>query len=246
LAGGKGELLRFEKTLYDGLFLSGDQVLLSSLKKTFAARMAKVQTALYEDVTRAGWFRVRPDQVRNGWRILGLALAVGGGWLTWLLSHELHWAPVGAAVSIVGIALLALARTMPARTALGSAVLAQAKGFREYLRTAEADQLRFEEAQDIFSRYLPYAIVFGEAERWVRVFGPLASPAAASSVGGATSWYAGPAGWDFGHFGDSLDSFTSSASSSLASSTPSSSGGSGFSGGGSSGGGGGGGGGGSW
>jgi uncharacterized membrane protein YgcG len=250
LTGGTGELLPFEKTLYDGLFLSGDQVLLSSLKKTFAARMAKVQTALYQDVTRAGWFRVRPDQVRSGWRIAGLALAVGGGWLTWLLSHQLHWAPVGAAVSLVGIALLALSRRMPARTALGTAVLAQAKGFREYLRTAEADQLRFEEGQDIFSRYLPYAIVFGEADRWVRVFGPLAA-SSPSAVGGSTStggmsWYAGPAGWDLAHFGDSLDSFTSSASSTLATATPSSSGGSGFSGGGSSGGGGGGGGGGSW
>jgi hypothetical protein len=209
--------------------------------------MAKVQTALYQDVTRAGWFRVRPDQVRNGWRVAGVALTAGGGWLTWLLSHQLHWAPVGAAVTVVGIALLLLSRRLPARTALGSAVLAQAKGFREYLRTAEADQLRFEEGQDIFSRYLPYAIVFGEADRWVRVFGPLAS--GPSGVGGTSgsnlAWYAGPAGWDLGHFGDSIDSFTSSTSSTLATATPSSSGGSGFSGG-SSGGGGGGGGGGSW
>ncbi|MDQ1600460.1 MAG: hypothetical protein QOD68_1934, partial [Actinomycetota bacterium] len=63
LTGGTGELLPFERELYNGLFQSGDQVLLSSLKKTFAARMAKVQTALYLDVTRAGWFRGRPDKV---------------------------------------------------------------------------------------------------------------------------------------------------------------------------------------
>jgi uncharacterized membrane protein len=122
----------------------------------------------------------------------------------------------------------------------------QAKGFRDYIRTAEANQLRFEEGADIFSRYLPYAIVFGEAERWVRVFGPLAAGAAAatgSNVGPV--WYSGPNGWDASHFSDSLTGFTSSVSSTIAASTASSSGGSGFSGG-SSGGGGGGGGGGSW
>ncbi len=243
LPGGKGELLRFEKLLYDGLFQTGDQVLLSSLKKTFAARMAKVQTALYEDVTTAGWFRGRPDKVRGVWKGAGLFLAIAGGWATWLLSHRLHWAPVGIAVTAVGLAMLYLGGRMPARTGAGTAVLAQAKGFREYIRTAEAEQLRFEEGQDIFSRYLPFAVVFGETDRWVRVFGPLA---AASSVGSTTSWYAGPGGWDPTSFGASMNGFTSSASSSLSSSTTSSSGGSGFSGGGSSGGGGGGGGGGSW
>jgi uncharacterized membrane protein YgcG len=243
LTGGTGELLPFEQELYNGLFLSGDQVLLSSLKKTFAARMAKVQTALYVDVTRAGWFRGRPDKVRGAWQAGGFVLALAGGWLTWLLSRHLHWAPVGVAVPVVGVVLFVLGRKMPARTAAGSAVLAQARGFREYIRTAEAEQLRFEEGRDIFSRYLPYAVVFGETDRWVRVFGPLA---AASSVGSSTSWYAGPAGWDMSHFGQSMDGFTSTAASTLAASTPSSSGGSGFGGGGSSGGGGGGGGGGSW
>jgi uncharacterized membrane protein YgcG len=243
LAGGRGDLMPYEKALYDGLFQSGDQVLLSSLKKTFAARVAKVQTALYQDVTKAGWFRGRPDKVRGAWQSGGFVLALAGGWMTWLLSRHLHWAPVGVAVTLVGVVLFLLGRRMPARTAAGTAVLAQAKGFREYIRTAEAEQLRFEEGQDIFSRYLPYAVVFGETERWVKVFGALA---AATAVGSSTSWYAGPAGWDISHFGDSMDGFTSTAASTLAASTPSSSGGSGFGGGGSSGGGGGGGGGGSW
>ncbi|MGH8895323.1 MAG: DUF2207 domain-containing protein, partial [Actinomycetes bacterium] len=248
LPGGTGDLLPYERTLYDGLFESGTEVLLSSLKKQFRARLQQVQTALYEDVTRAGWFRGRPDRVRGWWQAAGLGLAVGGGWLTWMLTQRLHWAPVGIALTLVGAVLFLLGRRMPARTAQGSAVLAQARGFREYIRTAEAHQLRFEEQQDVFSRYLPFAIVFGEAERWVKVFGPLAATAAAGAYAGSggPAWYSGPDGWDLTHFGDSLDSFASAASGSLAAATPSSSGGSGFGGGGSSGGGGGGGGGGSW
>ncbi len=242
LSGGAGELMAYERKLYDGLFESGDQVLLSALKKKFAARMSAVQTALYQDVTDAGWFRGRPDKVRNGWRVLAFVLAGGGGWLSFFLAQRLHWAPVGIAITLVGVALLVVAGRMPARTAKGSAVLAQARGFREYIRTAEAEQLRFEEGADIFSRYLPYAVIFGETERWVRVFGPLA---AAAGTAGTVGWYSGPNGWDPTHFGESMSGFTSTASSSLAAATQSSSGGSGFSGG-SSGGGGGGGGGGSW
>ena len=50
----------------------------------------------------------------------------------------------------------------------------QSLGFKQYLVTAEADQIKFEEAADIFSRYLPYAIVFGVAERWSKLFGEIA------------------------------------------------------------------------
>ena len=240
-------LLPYESELFRGLFDSGETVKLSTLKKKFAARLAKVQNLLYLDVTNAGWFRGRPDKVRGRWSALGFVLTLGSAFLAFKLFKLLHWAPVAIALVIVGLSVLASARRMPARTARGTAVLAQARGFRDYIRTAEADQLRFEEGADIFSRYLPYAIVFGEAERWVSVFGPLASGAAGANVGTGVGplWYSGPNGWDASHFSDSLTGFTSSVSSTIAASTASSSGGSGFSGG-SSGGGGGGGGGGSW
>lgn len=237
-------LLPYEQDLYAGLFQSGTEVLLSGLKTHFASRLQAVQDKLYVDVTAAGWFRGRPDKVRGRYAGAGVLLAAAGGWLTWTLAHHVHWPVVGVAITVLGLALWRLAGRMPARTARGSAVLAQAKGFRQYIRTAEGEQLRFEEGADIFSRYLPYAIVFGEADRWVRVFGAL-STAAGGSAASAPSWYAGPSGWTFGSFSDSLDGFTSSTTGAIAAATPSSSGGSGFSGG-SSGGGGGGGGGGSW
>ena len=57
--------------------------------------------------------------------------------------------------AIVGHRVALLCNAAPARTADGTAVLAQSLGFRRYLATAEANQLRFEEGEDIFSRYLP-------------------------------------------------------------------------------------------
>lgn len=57
------------------------------------------------------------------------------------------------------------------RTALGTAIRIQTLGFQKYLATAEADQIKVEEAAAVFSRYLPYALVFGLADRWAKVVG---------------------------------------------------------------------------
>src|SRR4029453_12748533 len=149
---------------------------------------------------------------------------------------------------IAGLVLLFVAPRMPARTAKGTAALAQARGFREYLVTAEANQIRFEEGEDIFSRYLPFAIVFGVTERWAKVFQDLAASGAAVAT---PAWYVGSsyaqAGvFNYLAFGSAMNTFSTETCGSIAASTPSSSGSSGFGGGGFSGGGGGGGGGGSW
>ncbi|MEL4359446.1 MULTISPECIES: DUF2207 family protein [unclassified Luteococcus] len=83
------------------------------------------------------------------------------------------------------------------RTAAGTAVRIQTLGFRKYLATAEADQIRFEEAADQFSRYLPYAMIFGLAERWAGVIGEVvrraqftdAAAVAAEFASDPMAWY---------------------------------------------------------
>jgi len=121
----------------------------------------------------------------------------------------------------------------------GRAVLAQSLGFKQYLVSAEARQIRFEEAQDIFSRYLPYAIVFGLADRWAGTFSEVAKAAAAA--GGSSSvpgWYifAGTGGFgNFAGIASGMDSLPTMASGTFTS-TPGASDASGFGGGGFSGG----------
>ena len=124
------------------------------------------------------------------------------------------------------------------RTAEGGALTDQVLGFRRYIETAEARTLRFEEGQDIFSAYLPWAIVFDLADRWQKVCAELA---AEGRIPDTPLWYSGPAFYstfssENASFGQSLSASVTSASADT----------SGSSGGGSSGGGGGGGGGGSW
>ena len=59
------------------------------------------------------------------------------------------------------------------RTADGTAVRIQTLGFKKYLETAEAKQIKHEERMGQFSRYLPYALVFGVAEHWAKVMGEI-------------------------------------------------------------------------
>lgn len=247
-----GELLEFERTLLERVFAGRERVALSELKTTFAASMAAVQAGLYRHVTERGWFRANPRTVRAGWRAAGIALVVVGGVISAILVNAQVQARgvalIGVAIALVGLVVAALANAAPARTPDGTAVLAETLGFRRYLATAEADQLRFEEGQDVFSRYLPYAIVFGLADRWARVF---AEVAASGRAVAAPGWYVGyhnpVPGLFWGQaFASSMERFSSVATESLSAPTPGASGGSGLGGGGFSGGGVGGGGGGGW
>lgn len=84
------------------------------------------------------------------------------------------------------------------RTAVGTAFTDQVVGFRKYLATAEADQLRFEEGQDIFSQYLPWAIVFGEADRWTKVCRKLIEMGRIPN--NTPYWYYGPNFYDMMYY----------------------------------------------
>ena len=250
-------LLEYETRLLADIFDARSEMRLSDLKETFASSMGTVQDALYDQVTRLGWFRSNPKSVRGRWTAAGIALIVAAGVVlavaigvgdSELSTSAQGLALVPFAIGLVGVVVLVCAKHAPARTEDGTAVLAQALGFRTYLTTAEADQIRFEEGQDVFSRYLPYAIVFGVADRWARVFSELAAQGRAVAAPG---WYVGyydplPGVFWASGFASSMDRFQSVATESLTAPTPGSSGDSGFSGGGFSGGGVGGGGGGGW
>ncbi|WP_062461285.1 DUF2207 domain-containing protein [Demequina soli] len=241
------DLHEYERRLFDAIFEGRDRVTLSALKTTFSSDMTVVKRELYRDVTQQGWFRGNPSSTRGTWAGVGIALVVAGVLATIGAANVSTWALVPLALIVVGLVVLATTGAAPARTADGSRVLAQTRGFKLYLDTAEANQLRFEEGQDIFSRYLPYAIAFGVTEQWTKKFEQLAAQGVALAE---PTWYRGAYYGMFwahaGGFGHRMDQFTVLAGAAMAAPTPGSSGGSGFGGGGFSGGGGGGGGGGGW
>ena len=255
-----------EQVLVDGLFPGrrvGDTVDLER-GKVGETTMLNAHTAhvaaVRDEVQRQGWYTRMPSASRGrsgGGRGIGAAigcafaavwiLVIGGGvvgsiagapGLIWVLA-------LPVLTIIVGLVVIGRIRGRGQRSAVGRAMDDQLVGFKKYLSTAEASQLRFEEGQDVYSRYLPWAIAFDLADRWARVCKELADQGRIPSQPG---WYSGPSyysnPWVFAGMASSMSSSFSPPP------TPSSGGGggssSGFGGGGFSGGGGGGGGGGSW
>ena len=250
-------LSEYEAMLLDGLFASGSPVPLSDLKNTFAATLASVKGSMYDEVVRRGWFRRSPQSQRASWSGLGMLLIFLGAICAFFLGQSIPTgSPIsgvplsgttilGAGLAVSGVIVNVLAQRMASRTADGTAMLAQSLGFKKYLVTAEANQIKFEEAQQIFSAYLPYAIVFGVADKWANTFDEVAAAAAAAGVTMASPvWYIGP-NFGQGGFFDSIasgaDSFSTQAAGTFVSTAGSSGssvfsgGGGGFSGGGGSG-----------
>ncbi|MFV0407705.1 MAG: DUF2207 domain-containing protein [Propioniciclava sp.] len=244
---GSGDLLTDpESHLMRTMFHRGSEVTTDELaREEYADLMPGTRTALYQRVTKQlHWFTAQPSHVRGlaiaaGFGLMLLGLVVG---LVLALSAGLGF--IGLAFILVGITVVTMSGKFGRRTAEGSAVLAEAKGFELYLSTAEADQIKFEEGIDVFSRYLPYATVFGVADRWAKIFADLARQGRYE----ATDWYVGSSGPYFGaSFSTSMTSLAQSLSASMQSSisaqmqaNAATSGRSGFSGGGGFGGGGGG------
>ncbi len=235
-------LLPYERLLIDGVFHDGDEVTLSSLRTTFAERLAKVEDSMYVDASNQGWFLARPDKVRLRWGALGVLVLALGGALAFVMIRSTSFGFVGVATALVGIVFIVGARRMPARTAKGTAMLRRVRGYRHVIDTADRYLARWAEQENVFPATLPYAIVFGLTERWARACAGLAADPTQSS---AMAWYVPINGFSVDTFAEAIDGFTVATSGTMTA-TPAGSGSSGFGGGGFSGGGGGGGGGGSW
>ncbi len=236
----KEDLVKYERTLLDSLFAGRTEVKLSELKNTFATKLQKVESQLYDELVRQGWYSKRPDRTRAaaGWLGSGLlVLAVG---ITVVLAIWTHLALLGVPLVIGAVLLLFAARTAPSRTPQGTAALIRTLGFKRFIDESEKNRAQFAEQQNLFTEYLPYAVVFGATERWAKAFTGLDGQPPTGP-----GWYVSSHPFEPLLFVSAMDSFTTSAAGTI-SSTPGGSGSSGFGGGGFSGGGGGGGGGGSW
>lgn len=233
----RSDLREYERILLDALFEDGEEVELSSLRTKFHARLAEVQQALYKEMVERGWYARSPESTRNRWLGFGIAALVLSIALVVFSAVFTRWALVPIPFVFGSIALLILHGRTPARTAAGSAVLRQVRGFERFIGSAEQYRAQFAERAGVFYDYLPYAIVFGLTDQWAKAFEGLADMPQAD-------WYTGRS-LALVALADNMDRFSRETSGVIAS-TPASSGSSGFGGGGFSGGGGGGGGGGSW
>lgn len=222
-----------ERALLDGLFASGTNVELKDLRTKFFTTLKDVKKKLYAEVTDRGYFGGNPERVRMKYLGVGIALLVvfaivpGVFVFTW-------------GIAAIGVMVIAFSWTLPRRTPTGVEALWHARGFKLFLEAAEKYRLKWQEKENIFELYLPYAMVYGVADKWAKAFAGLNQKPPAWYDGSSLNNFSTIALWS------SLNSATNTIATSLATRPGGAAGGgSGFSGG-FSGGGFGGGGGGSW
>jgi uncharacterized membrane protein len=243
----------FEAELLDALFAGRQVAVVSSLKQDHSLylKMKAVDQALYGEVVRRGYFPSDPNKRRLAAAGAGIAAVAVlllfawwfGGGLQSMFGIVLEGATTYHAVAslvLVAIEIAVFSQAMPRRSEAGVLAKEHALGFKDYLATAERHRLKWQEQESVFEKFLPYAMVFGVADKWAKAFADVGVKQPA--------WYEGRPGAVFSAIAlnNAVTSMNAATIGAMHSAPSKSGSGSGFSGGGFSGGGGGGGGGGSW
>ncbi len=232
---GGGELRAFERKILEALFPKGETI--STLKdrsSALAKARKEVAKQIYQDLAIKGLYVKNPNVVRSTY--FGIAIGVGViGHIVGVNFAKLTDRPFIFVAAYATADIIALyAPFMPKKTHKGVKMLEQAQGFREFLRTAEKYRLKWQEEKGIFEKYLPYAMVFGVADKWAKAFEGIQKE--------NPSWYVGSTMAQFNptEFSHNLSTFVDTSAKVVAPSSGGGySGGGGFSGGGFGGGGGG-------
>lgn len=225
-------LHQHEKELLLDIFEKEEKVLLSSLRNKFYHYLPDIIKTVYMDISNLNYFAFDPQKVSRRFKLIGWLIIFCGILLSIFIFQNTIFL---LAIAVAGFLFLVFAPFMPKRTARGTEIYWEILGFKEYLNTAEKYRAQFYEKENIFEKYLPYAIIFRLVDKWATVFeGIYKTP---------PSWYEGDFGPTF-----STSTFVKSLNRSLfninnsfggKSNRSSGLGGRGFSGGGSGGGGGG-------
>jgi uncharacterized membrane protein YgcG len=223
-------LKEHEKRLLEGMFDGGaaDRVELSDLQNQFYKNLPGIRNGIFESLMRHGYYRRRPDKVRQGYIgggiVTGILIAFAGPWAS--AHFGVQPLPFFIAGALTAGVILIFGWFMPARTMDGARALEGALGFEDFLDHVEADRFeRMIKTPEMFEKFLPFAMALGVEKNWVKAFQNICTQ--------PPEWYRGGYGPTFYPMGfvNDLHSMTTRASTVLAS-APRSSGGSAFGGGG--------------
>ncbi len=282
--GDQGDLRPYEQQLIADVFAGRQTAELSSFKNVFYKKIPKIQEMMGEEAVKMGFYGMTPAKVRSRYYWAGGLMMVLGGLLACCtiggisdfftgasetMKNIIIFSPPAAVVA-AAVIIMIFGYLMPRKTAKGAEERARWWAFRNYLANIQKYGTAGK-AQEIFERYIPYAVAFQLESVFTASFDakevippiwfmPYWYPGYPDHDWAQNTWNnehpgepmptggAGLGGFDLNTMSDSFTSTLNDVASTLTSQPSSSSGGGGFSGGGGgfSGGGGGGGGSGGW
>ncbi|MDO8495688.1 MAG: DUF2207 domain-containing protein [bacterium] len=228
-----------EQKLLNKIFGSAEEKKLSTLKNKFYEDISEIKDSSMEYLYDNAYLEKKGMSKVVIFVSVGIFFLAAGIILSVISLGLLKYCL--AALLPSAIIFFVFAAIMPKRTLKGATLYRRILGLKLYVEKAEKYRQQFNEKENIFERFLPYAIMFGMTKKWIRAMKQLYGEKYFNTY--HPYWYYGYAygSFDFNDFTNSIDSMSSSMASTLSSNPSSSgSGGGGFSGGGGGGGGGGG------
>lgn len=145
--------------------------LLSEIRRDYDTTFPAIRAEVYRTMVERRLFPSSPYGVRRAWAVVGIAALAAGAAAFTLDPAWLPASPILLAFGLAssGVVVLALAGAMPRRTWRGARLLAQVRGFQEFLERAERDRLE-RLPPDTLHRWLPWAMALGVTERWILAF----------------------------------------------------------------------------
>lgn len=166
------ELKPHEQLFLVAMFGLSDTTYLSAIKGNFAEYLPTLRRRIYASLVTGGYFARDPEVDRRQFVSVGLAVLVCGVGL--LAASEFHITGRATAIGVIlsGLVIALAASTMPKRKAAGTRALKQIIAFRNFVAFGKKEELSklAGKEPDLFSKYLPYAIVLGLADRWAVIF----------------------------------------------------------------------------
>ncbi len=172
------QLTSVERYFLESLFTVGslqgsgrrtERVKVSTLKNHFAVRIHRMREMVMDDLVSRRYFREHPQGVRQRYVIIGSCIAFFA-LPVWLFGGVLyHSVWVGLPIVLTAGMFFIFAPFMPQKTKKGALAHEWAEHFKRYLHHADrygGGQL----STDMFSRYLPYAMIFGVERSWSNAF----------------------------------------------------------------------------
>lgn len=222
-----------QKHILDNIFSGEKTKKLSSLKNSFYTHLPEIKKSAKKILQDKGLVVFTGLHLANAFRIVAVIMIV-------VSFISIENSPVAfASLFLSAIILIIFSFIMPKRTQAGAELNWKIDGFKLFMETVDKDRAAFYEKENIFEKFLPYAIIFGITKEWVKRMKEIYGEEFYASH--VPAWYSGGTGaFDADSFSSAITSLSDSIAANTSAPSSSGSGGSGGSGGGGGGGGGGG------
>ncbi len=170
------DLKPFEKDLLNYLFGGIDQIKLSDLKNSFAQFLPGIYKKINKELVDNGFYEGgSPAQVKGKYFAIGFIMAFLG-FFDLMFGGLMGLVFLAWPLLLGGIVVVAFANAMPRKSMKGAEERMKWLAFERYLKGL-LKYKKAEEAKDKFAAYLPFAIIFGLDNSWIKAFSRVKAPA---------------------------------------------------------------------